>query len=153
MKILTKIVDKLHGKYGTKPVDNNTFFDGLRENPSGLQYMLDAQWLLQHRLGALPDVKDEKSRTAYIKEMSIHVNQEMNEMLYELAYFKPWSSKYDKWDRKKHEEQLAKVKEEYIDAWHFFMNIGIALELTEKEWLEIYNYKNCINHERQNNGY
>ena len=55
-----------------------------------LEEMLQKQEALQTRLGYDFSNMTKEEITAYIKEFSIHLNQEVNEMLYELPYFKPW---------------------------------------------------------------
>lgn len=118
-----------------------------------LQGMLDTQRKLQERLKSLPDMDKPKSRTAYIKEMSIHVNQEMNEMLYELPWFKPWSQKYKDWNDYKVNSQYQKAREEFIDVFTFLLNIGLALGFDAEMWEKMYYAKNKINHKRQDGNY
>lgn len=114
--------------------------------------MLDKQKELQERLGTL-NFNGPRDVTAYIKEYSLHLNDEVHEMLRELPYLKPWSKKYDSWDEDKLSEQMQKAREEYIDAVHFMLNIAIALDLDAETIHKMYMEKNAINHKRQNEGY
>lgn len=117
-----------------------------------LQEMLNKQRALQDRLKYDIDGMDAKERTAFIKEFSIHLNQEINEMLYELAYFKPWKD-YENLTVHQHEFCISQAREEFIDAFHFMLNIALALGLDEDEMFKQYCDKNSINHKRQDEGY
>ncbi len=55
-----------------------------------LDKMLQKQKELQECLGYDFRSMTQEEITAYIKEFSIHLTQEMHEMLYVLPYFKPW---------------------------------------------------------------
>ena len=50
-------------------------------------------------------------------------------------------------------QAIEKAKMECIDAWHFFMNIMLALGFSEEEFYEMYMRKNRENHRRQDDGY
>lgn len=117
-----------------------------------LEHMLDMQQTFQERLGANFDQMTVKERVAFIKEHSIHLNQEINEMLYELPYFKPWK---DYSGLTEADELLAinKARMECIDAWHFFMNIMLALGFSPEGFYEMYLAKNKENQRRQDDGY
>jgi len=117
-----------------------------------LQEMLDMQNKLQEKLGYnIPDLTTEE-RTAYIKEFSIHLNQEINEMLYELPFFKLWKD-YSKMTLEEVATQIDKARGEFIDAWHFMLNIALALSFTEQDIFEAYAEKNKENYRRQDAGY
>lgn len=93
-----------------------------------------------------------EEQTAFIKEMSIHTIQEINELLYELPFFKPWKDYYGM----SLDDILnanAKAKKEYVDVLHFFVNIGLALGFTAEELAEEYINKNKENYQRQAEGY
>lgn len=117
-----------------------------------LTEMLDTQARFQHRLDSGFFGMSVKERTAFIKEHSIHLNQEINEMLYELPFFKPWKD-YSDMSVDDTMAALAKAKMECIDAWHFFMNIILALGFTPDEFYTMYMAKNKENHRRQDIGY
>lgn len=117
-----------------------------------LEQMLETQCKFQERLGINFETMTMRERVAFIKEHSIHLNQEINEMLYELPYFKPWK---DYTDITEADEiaALCKAQMELVDAWHFFMNILMALELWDEDFFEMYMMKNKENHRRQDVGY
>lgn len=117
-----------------------------------LETMLSMQRDFQVRLNPGFLGMSVEERVAFIKEHSIHLNQEINEMLYELPYFKPWKD-YSGVDAGKEAEMLAKARMECIDAWHFFMNIMLALGFSADQFVEMYMAKNKENHRRQDDGY
>lgn len=88
--------------------------------------MLDVQLRLQNRLykGEIPIVTTEE-QTTFIKEHSIHLTQELHEMLYELPYFKPWKQ-YATMTSEDMHLQKKKAKEEFVDMFHFLLNIMIG---------------------------
>lgn len=88
----------------------------------------------------------------YIKEHSIHLNQEINEMLYELPFFKPWKD-YTKMTSDEMCEGIVAARKEYVDALHFFINIGIALGFAESDLFNQYMDKHKQNITRQEDGY
>lgn len=93
-----------------------------------------------------------QERTAFIKEMSIHVNQELNELLYELPFFKPWKD-YSGMTDEEIEEAYNKAKKEFIDFIHFQLNLAIGLDMTADEIFTEYYEKNKENYRRQVEGY
>ena len=117
-----------------------------------LQYMLDKQCLLQERLGYDFDAMDTEERVAYIKEQTIHINQEMAEMLYELPYFKPWKD-YTSLTEIEKAAMISKARMECIDMWHFFMNVMMALGFSSQDFTYMFTKKNEENHRRQDEGY
>lgn len=117
-----------------------------------LESMMDAQRAFQVRLDPNFNDMTTEQRVAFIKEHSIHLNQEINEMLYELPYFKPWKD-YSGLTVGKENEMLEKARMELIDAWHFFMNIAIALGISPEQFYVMYTAKNSENHRRQDAGY
>ena len=119
---------------------------------SELGCMMKMQADFQRRLDKNFFDKTIQERVAFIKEHSIHLNQEINEMLYELPFFKPWKD-YSDMDEEAQLAAMAKARMECIDAWHFFMNIMIALGFTADEFVYMYLQKNKENHRRQDEGY
>jgi hypothetical protein len=94
----------------------------------------------------------DQEAVAYIKEHSIHLTQELHEMLYELPYFKPWKD-YSKMTYQEVDIAFKKARAEYIDMLHFFINIGIALNFTASDIHEMYHAKHDENRARQEDGY
>lgn len=117
-----------------------------------LQKMLDKQRELQLRLGTDFNELRTEEAVAFIKEHSIHVNQEMNELLYELPFFKPWKD-YSGMTIDEISEGIEKARAEYIDFLHFALNIGLALGFDEDSMADAYLNKNKENHRRQDEGY
>lgn len=118
-----------------------------------LGIMIHMQRTLQERAyGYNFSEMDIKERVAFIKEMSIHATQEMHEMMYELPFFKPWKD-YSNMSEDEINTAMDKAREEYVDFVHFFLNIGIALQLTSDDILKGYSSKNYENYRRQTEGY
>lgn len=125
-----------------------------RENPiDSLQFMLDKQTQFQKEFGYDFNNMSLQEKSNYIKEMSLWVQNEINEMIHEIPYAKPWSKKYDSWSEEKIQEQIQLTKEELIDSLLFMLNIFASLGMSQKEILKMYIEKNKINIERQQNGY
>ena len=117
-----------------------------------LEEMMGTQRSFQMRLDPeFPHMTNEE-RVAFIKEHSIHLNQEINEMLYELPFFKPWKD-YSGMSDAAIDAAFEKARMECIDAWHFFMNIMLALDFDASMFYEMYMAKNKENHRRQDAGY
>ena len=117
-----------------------------------LQIMMEMQEKLQQRLGYDFKSLDPVGRTALIKEFSIHISQEINEMLYELPFFKPWKD-YSNMKPSEIYAGYEKGKKEFIDFFHFMLNVALLLELTSKDLFEAYIEKNLENYKRQEEGY
>jgi len=130
---------------------------------SDLKRMLITQHQMQRdSFGADPTLMSTDEAIEFIHWNVTALTDELHEMLGEIGW-KPWAS-----SRHIHGPQAAK---EMIDAWHFFMNIMLALgpfisqdmmpgqkfpanvaELAE--WWEMaYNAKKRVNEERQAQGY
>lgn len=118
-----------------------------------LQQMINKQQALQERLGYDIQKMGQEERTAFIKEMALHMTDELHELLRELPYLKPWKN-YSEYNYEKIAEQTEKAREEYVDMIHFALNIGLALGFYEAEDMcELYIGKNKVNHKRQEEGY
>lgn len=117
-----------------------------------LEDMMHKQRAFQERLDPNFNRMTPEQRVAFIKEHSIHLNQEVNEMLYELPFFKPWKD-YSNMSGAAVTAAIEKARMECVDAWHFFMNIMIALGFSADSFYEMYMAKNKENHRRQDEGY
>lgn len=117
-----------------------------------MEKMLEMQKELQEFLGFDFEEMSIEERVAFIKEHSIHLNQEVNEALYELPYFKPWKD-YSKITDDEIVAGLVAYKKEMVDAFHFFMNMMLAIDFTADEFKAMYMGKNHENIERQRRGY
>lgn len=76
---------------------------------------------------------------------------EFAELLERLPY-KEWKT-YTTEQRELTPEELLEVKYEYIDMFHFFLNIGLCLGVTGEEFEKLYLTKNKENFNRQSRGY
>lgn len=81
------------------------------------------------------------------------LSSEMNELQERLPW-KSWKSYSDSdVDAASSGDELLETKFEYIDMFHFFMNIGLLLGITGDEFAKLYYLKNKENYDRQDRGY
>lgn len=82
-----------------------------------------------------------------------NMNLEMAELIERLP-FKEWKSYSDSqkegWEST---EQQLETWYEYIDVFHFFMNVGLLLGIKPDVFVHLYMTKNKENFDRQNRGY
>lgn len=107
-----------------------------------LEDMLATQKQFEHSLGYSIDDMSNQERAAYIKEYTLHCEHELHEMLQEIPYFKPWKKYTGR-------ENLLLARKEFIDAWHFFMNIMLALGFDADVLFNMYQDKHVTNEDRQ----
>lgn len=88
-----------------------------------------------------------EARAAYIKTQTLHCIDELCEMLHEVKGYKEWK-RYDYTDEVTNAIADVKATEELVDAFHFFMNIALALGMTADDLLSGYAAKQQINEER-----
>lgn len=132
-------------------------FDQEVELPS-IEEMFEMQLSLQDKLAS--DGKALHYETAEfmqkVKDVTTqwrNMNLEMSELLERLPY-KEWKTytpaqKQGFQDR----EQRLETWYEYIDVFHFFMNVGLALGIDGKTFRKLYATKNKENFDRQKRGY
>lgn len=78
---------------------------------------------------------------------------EFSELLERLP-FKEWKTyPEDRLSGFKDEEDMLETYYEYIDIFHFFMNIGLALGIDGETFERLYTTKNAENFDRQKRGY
>ena len=118
-----------------------------------LEAIFNKQMELQARLGFNLDTMSDEQRVAYLKEYSLHAEQELHEMLRELPYFKHWSKKSMEMNVIERKTAFRKAQLEYADFFHFVINLALALGLTAQDLFAIYAEKNDINRARQETGY
>jgi hypothetical protein len=116
-----------------------------------LAYMLNEQGRLQTDVFGFDfATMTTQERVDYIKENVLALTDELHEMLAEMSW-KPWA--------KSEFINDEKAVSEYVDAWHFMMNILIALapEMGGHEMASLltagYEKKREINVQRQEDGY
>lgn len=82
-----------------------------------------------------------------------NMNLEMAELLERLPY-KEWKTYTDEQKQGfSSNEQRLEVLYEYIDVFHFFMNVGLALGIDGETFRRLYGTKNKENFDRQARGY
>lgn len=120
-----------------------------------LHQIYSKQIQLQDFLGQLKkyDSANMVEKCNFVKDNIIHVMAEFTELLERLP-FKHWK-KYtgeekETWTSKEHRDETLF---EYIDALHFFLNIGIILGFDVNEIYAYYMAKHQENKDRQNRGY
>ena len=99
------------------------------------------------------DNADFKTRIDDISVQWRNMNMEMTELLERLPW-KEWKT-YSPEQLKDFESEEAKIETfyEYIDVFHFFMNIGLALGIDGETFERLYTTKNAENFDRQKRGY
>lgn len=110
-----------------------------------LQQMFDAQVDLQIKAyGKDPRTLTGEERIQFIKDMHTAIGAELQEFLDETGW-KPWATS-------RHVNEAA-AQGELVDAWHFFMNLMMAVNLTPDRLHELYMAKRAKNLQRQIDGY
>lgn len=124
----------------------------MNKHTTELEYMFKMQKAFQDRVDQRYKSTDLKERAAFLRDHFVFCNQEMQEMLYEIPFFKHWKD-YSKMTDEEIEEAYDRAKEEIIDAWHFFINIMLGLGMTAEELFARYLDKHKENIRRQDEGY
>lgn len=114
--------------------------------------MLELQASFQHRVDPRFESDDLKERAAFIRDHFVYLDQELQEMLYEIPYFKNWKD-YSKMTDEEVIKAYDTAKEELVDSMHFFMNMMLGLHMSVDEMYEGYLLKNKENIRRQDEGY
>lgn len=111
-----------------------------------LSIMFDEQRQLQvAAYGKDPgEIYDPEERVQFIKDMTLALEDELHEFLGEVGW-KPWAT-----SRHVNEEE---AKGELVDAFHFFMNLCMAIHMSPDELFKKYLAKRKRNEERQVEGY
>lgn len=94
-----------------------------------------------------------KERVDQMSKEWRNISLEFAEMLERLP-FKEWKTYDDKTLAGfTSDEQELETKYEYIDMFHFFLNIGLLLGIDADEFVSLYLTKNKENFDRQKRGY
>lgn len=111
-----------------------------------LSIMFDLQGELQRNTyGAHPaDITDPNERIQFVKDMTYALEDELHEFTGETGW-KPWATS-------RHINEEA-AQGELIDAFHFFMNLCMVVNLTPDMLFEKYQAKRLKNKKRQAEGY
>jgi dimeric dUTPase (all-alpha-NTP-PPase superfamily) len=126
------------------------------ENP--LVDMFNMQASLQRHLAEKGRAVDYD--TASFKEKIDDISVQWRNMTLEFAEllerlpFKEWKEyPQERLEAFKDKEELLETYYEYIDMFHFFMNIGLALGISGEVFEKLYTTKNKENFDRQERGY
>lgn len=117
-----------------------------------LENMMELQDKFQKRLGVDFTALNAVERAASMRDNFVYLDQELQEALYEMPFFKHWKD-YSGMSDEEVEKAWAKVKMELIDAFHFFMNMLLCAGMSAEEVYKTYVAKNKENHRRQDEGY
>jgi dimeric dUTPase (all-alpha-NTP-PPase superfamily) len=92
-------------------------------------------------------------RVSEVSRQWRNMNTEMAELIERLPY-KEWKT-YSEAEKSgfTSEEHRLEVLYEYIDVFHFFVNVGLALGIDGETFKRLYATKNKENFDRQNRGY
>lgn len=94
-----------------------------------------------------------KDRVDDISRQWRNLNLEIAELIERLPY-KEWKSyPQHTLDGDIEDEEMLEIMFEYIDCWHFFMNIGLALGIDGEMFEKLYAIKNKENFDRQEGKY
>lgn len=154
---------------------NKIYSDLLSEGKDPLEYMLNAQGLLQKHLSETVEGNANPENLSKLGEIydwllsnKIALDDEFREVVDALpgmnlsekersAIWKKWKANHLKLREKSISEldtnELKELKFEVIDMWHFFMNMMLGLKISSRELFTYYYYKNLENIRRYNSGY
>lgn len=110
------------------------------------------QTLQEDKMGIIFPIESPEKIASLVKQHYAYMNVEFAEVLQELPYFKEWKD-YSAMTPKDLDDAMLKVRKEYVDALHFFLNIGLFIGLDAEEMFSRYCVKNNINRVRQDEGY
>ena len=111
----------------------------------GLKKMLRAQEALQvESFGGSPATFNTAQKVQFLKDMVYALEDELHELMGEVGW-KPWATS-------RHVNEPA-ARAELVDAWHFFMNLMLVLEMTPEDLEHLYFEKRAKNQKRQREGY
>lgn len=111
-----------------------------------LDLMLEAQRGFQKSLGEKKGGGDpaEKCNPDYLRDMKDALESELDELQNETGW-KPWATS--------RHVNIDAARGEWIDAWHFMMNLALALGMDEQMIVDMYAAKLQKNMLRQYEGY
>jgi dimeric dUTPase (all-alpha-NTP-PPase superfamily) len=85
-----------------------------------------------------------KGNIQYMRLMALGAQEEISEIMRACGW-KPW--------KKSSEFDFEQAKKEYVDLWHFVVNMAFGMGISSDELFEMYYEKNKINTKRQLDGY
>lgn len=111
-----------------------------------LNQMVNLQRALQANsfIGQDPATLKIDDKIRYIKDMILGLEDELHEVMGEMSW-KPWTVG---------EKSINAdgVKKELVDAWHFLMNIMVAVDMSGDELYKMYMKKRAVNEARMESG-
>lgn len=136
--------------------DNKEADDCIEALEPGMDYLdmiFTMQKSLQTRYNKDPASGSLEDRTQAIMRMKVYMDAEFTELIDRLP-FKSWKTyspelKADFTD----EEHKLECWYEWVDMFHFFINIGLALGIDAESAFKLYYTKNQENFDRQDRGY
>ena len=156
--------------------DCEKFYDSLlSKGVDPLDYMFNMQYDLQEAL-VLKGVQNNDPgkldtlgmKYDWLRDNKIALDDEFREVIDALpgmktpekersALWKKWKAKYNEIRSKTFDDlsddELTELKFEYVDMFHFFMNMAFALNISARELFTYYYYKNAENFRRCKEGY
>lgn len=119
-----------------------------------LQRLLDAQEQLQAQsYGVSPRDLTEDEKIVFIKDMILAATDELHEMLGEVPAWKPWVSREKLAENGRKPYNVEAYRAEWIDLFHFVMNLGLVMNMTAEDIQSAYFKKREKNARRQELGY
>ena len=112
--------------------------------PGFLSDMLETQRSLQVEFDPRAASDDGQLSCEYIKDMAYALEDEIHELTAETGW-KPWSSSWH--------INTEQARGEWIDAWHFMMNLANKLGMDAQMIYDMYEAKAEINRRRIRNNY
>lgn len=106
--------------------------------------MMETQKKLAASFDSRATSDDLQQSCEYIKDMVLATTDELHELLAETGW-KPWSTSWH--------VNVEAARGEWIDAWHFMMNLANKLGMTEEMIADMYERKAEINRQRIKDGY
>ena len=109
------------------------------EHLVGLTSMLETQKELQNVFDARSSSSDPRESCEYIKDMVFAAGNELHELVDETDW-KPWTRQWN--------INTDEARGEWIDAWHFMLNLANKLGMDADTIFRMYHDKARVNHAR-----
>lgn len=117
-----------------------------------LEEIFKKQKELQVKLGVVDKYKiDDSMKQQYINQMCLALHEESVEIMRESAYKNPDFMPFG-W-KKNQTFNTENFKKEIVDLMHFLVNLCLVVDMTPKEFYELYTEKNKENHVRKDTNY
>ena len=110
------------------------------------------QLSLEHEMGVYVESLDVMSRSQFVKDMVLALEDELHEALAEV-HWKPWSTATQEGAQLYKSGDNALFVSELVDALHFFLCLCLAAGATAEDIIAKYEEKHARNRARQASGY